>query len=222
MPFFKTNNTFIYYAHVPKCGGSSIEDGLTHEGVSLSFLDRKYWKSSGLRQWCSSSPQHIQTKDLKALLDVSIFDHKFAIVRNPVSRFLSAFNHNRQIGLISYYESLERFLKRLEKSPDYYGYRMDNHFVPASHLVPYGTTIFHLENGLNEVSNWLNEVTNGAISPKFGHANRLDRNKIKASNPLSMALKKRFQKQIPSIDSLSPNLTDRIKDLYACDYDRFF
>ncbi len=221
MPFFKTNNLIIYFAHVPKCGGSSIEDGLANEGISISFLDRKYW-GSGLRQWCNSSPQHIQTKDLEKLLDVSIFDHKFAIIRDPVSRFLSALNHNRQTGRISAYESIESFLKKIEKRADYFGYRMDNHFVPASNMVPDGSRIFYLENGLEEVSNWLNEVTNGVVSPKFGHSNPLDWNKIKASNFLSMTAKKMFQKRIPSIDSLSPSLTNRIKNLYACDYDRFF
>jgi len=88
VPFFRHNSRLIYFSHVPKCGGTSIEDGLTQSGIALSFMDRG-WYQLGTDRWNNSSPQHILCKDVARLLDLRMFDFHFTCVRDPVARFLS-------------------------------------------------------------------------------------------------------------------------------------
>ena len=73
MPIARVNNKTIYFSHIPKCGGSSIEDFLRIIAKSdLCFLDRSY--DNGTHQWSISSPQHITGKEISKLFPINFFD----------------------------------------------------------------------------------------------------------------------------------------------------
>ena len=95
MTIFKVKSKFIYFSHIPKCAGSSIEDYFsTFPQCSILFLDREFYTSS-LRNWTKSSPQHISGNVIERLFDNSFFSDYFAIIREPIDRFKSTFNFQK-------------------------------------------------------------------------------------------------------------------------------
>ena len=81
-----------HFAHIPKCAGSSIEHYLENHNIKLAFLDRTFDAAS--KSWNISSPQHIDGYSLSRLFPGDFFDLGFAISRDPITRFISAFKHH--------------------------------------------------------------------------------------------------------------------------------
>lgn len=226
MPFFEINSKKFFFAHVPKCGGTSVEKGLLKIGVDLCFYDPKFFAAAN--RWNRSSPQHIANVDLERLISKNSFDSFFTVVRDPVARFLSAFNHNRGVNAffgkkIPWHESVDKFLARLETRSDYFGYRFDNHFVPADFLVPKESKVFYLEDGLEPLTTWLCE-TSGLPPSKieFRHDNKKKYNVGYSPSRVKSFVKKKIQPKVPVRKHLSSELEERIRELYKVDYGRFY
>lgn len=220
MPFFHVAGAAIYFAHVPRCGGTSVEDAIAACGVSLSFLDRKHL--DGRREpWTRTSPQHALAADIERLFSADYFDHAFAVVRDPAARFVSAFNFNRENGLIEAETPVADFVARLEDSGDGLAGSFDNHFAPASAFVPQGAVVFHLEDGLAGLEAWLAAHGDETFAPTIGVKNAKSRS-LKAYG-------RRAQRMIGLAPEVKPialaDLDDamraRLKRVYAADYHRF-
>lgn len=214
------------FVHVPKCGGTTVEKGLLKSGFQLNFYDPDFFDKQ--KKWNKSSPQHITAKDLKRLIDIDFFDYCFTVVRDPISRFLSAFNHNRGGNTLTgrklpWHKSVDRFIKELEKTDDYFSYRFDNHFVPADSIVPHGSEVFYLEHGLDPLKERLSEMA-GISTEKlnFGKENKKDYNKYDHLPHLKRIVKKYAQPKIPRSDQLKAEQKEKIKKIYERDYKRFF
>ena len=220
MPFFKCNSGLVYFYHVPKCGGSSIEKALLNKGFKLSFYDIGFWSKID-KCYYKSSPQHITTKDFNSLFAEDIFFYKFALVRDPVSRLLSAYAFNRK--KIGYLISFNNFLSNLEKNVastgDYFGRKYDNHFVPSSRLVAEDCNVFYLEKGMKELEVELSKK----LQIKIDLSQKDNVGRYESSNPKTIKnLAKRFLiPQSPRIDDISEKVVSRIKNLYSEDYKRF-
>ena len=65
MPIIKVNGVLLYFSHIPKCGGSSVENLLAQFSDSIVFLDRKFLTHKNT--WNTSSPQHIDGLSLNRL-----------------------------------------------------------------------------------------------------------------------------------------------------------
>lgn len=214
MPIFRSGNLLIYFAHIPKCGGTSIESTLTNSGYKLSFFDHKHWQRDDAL-WQRSSPQHILASDLQRLFHTDIFDYKFTIFRDPVARFLSAFNHNRhRIGRTV---PLRRFIKRLEENRknknDYFGAYFDNHFVPASRFIPDETEIFLLDDGMGEIIKKLSERLQKKLESPSAQ-NRLDYDSIRSGTGRRGVIKRYVFPPSPKMEDLEESLKSRILRLY--------
>ena len=86
MPFFKAAQKIVYFAHVPKCGGSAVEDYLLARFGAVSFLDKNFFAQPASLHWTRSSAQHISADALVRLFPADFFDASFAVVRHPVDR----------------------------------------------------------------------------------------------------------------------------------------
>jgi hypothetical protein len=202
MPFFRAEGKLIYFAHVPKCGGTSIEGGIEKCGAEIQFKDSKFW--SRKKSYGFTSPQHIQIKFLTTLFSRGLFDVSFSVVRDPYSRFLSAFNHAKQAGRIHDDEGLVDFSVRLEKEKGYLQTEHDNHFTPANLIIPDEAKIFKLEDGLGKVSQWLSCEFPGTFAKlTFPHSR-------KAKYP-NLSVQKKEEERIKLA----------IKTVYTQDYKRF-
>ena len=92
MPIIKIKSDFIYFSHIPKCAGTSVENYFSNiPNCSVLFVDREFNTTSELKKWSNSSPQHISGKSISYLFNEDFFWDYFAILRNPLDRFKSSF-----------------------------------------------------------------------------------------------------------------------------------
>ena len=223
MPIFRIDNRIVLFAHVPKSGGTTVNHRLREANHALAFFDGTFW-TSGKQRWFRSSPQHITNADRDLLFTADFYDYSFAVVRDPIQRFLSAFNHNR--GRIGYWVSLPRFLSRMERRvaarDDYFGYQFDNHFVPAARIVPPDARVFRLEDGLDAVFAALEQDLGIIPPPEVGLENQRSYEVAPGASPLRSVIKKLISS--PSLKShlLTDDQLERIRILYREDIQRFY
>jgi hypothetical protein len=189
MPIVSNNNIICHFAHIPKCAGSSIEHYFENHGIKLAFLDRTFDANS--ESWNISSPQHIDGYSLSKLFPADFFNLGFAIVRDPVTRFISAFKHHIFQKKIPNDQNISLFIKNeLPNLTNEIGV-FDNHFLPQSKFLIPGMSyqIFKLENGILNVKHFIDRNLLGFdSSEKILHYNA-DRSKnIIKSNQLEIDL----------------------------------
>lgn len=219
MPIFKINDLTIYFCHIPKSGGTTVLRSLEESGVSVSFSDQKYWRHKDTI-WYKSSPQHILQEDKAYLFREDFFDYEFSIIRDPVERFLSAYNHNRP--RMSRFENLDKFLTKLEEevsvSNSYFGRYFDNHFVPASRFISKETKVFYLSDGLDSIFNKVGQdigLNIKAVLPQ----NQKRYNEINRRRKVSDWASSIFgSNQTPKPSDITSQQNRKIRYLYEEDY----
>jgi hypothetical protein len=213
MPIIKTSHKIfgvipstklIYFIHIPKCAGSSIEDFFTNNHIQLSFLDRSFCSNSNKFYWNRSSPQHISAEIFDNLFSDSFFDCVFTFSRHPIKRFISAYTFNHAAGRIKERWDINEFVSHLADNgiePNF----SDNHFLPMTHFISkkYNPQIFKLEKGFDEFISWF-EKASGLHIP---HRN------IEKTNTSPMIG--------PKLKALSSRSIELIHHIYHEDFVRF-
>lgn len=179
MPIARIGDTLLFFVHVPKTGGTSIEAYLRAKGA-LALAGTRHG-------WSRTTPQHIHREIYQELVPFELYHHGFAVLRDPRARLLSEFRMRaeplraklRPIGLAraawkrlggvhSYGLRIGRRLEFLDfdtwvvrsfaeyrKDPFY----KDNHFRPQHEFVDRRHRLFRLEDGLGRVFRWIDAVT---------------------------------------------------------------
>ncbi|MCB2137364.1 MAG: sulfotransferase family 2 domain-containing protein [Rhodobacteraceae bacterium] len=174
MPIFRSQGRNIYFAHVPRCGGTSVEDYLRRRAGKPSFLDPRYRARRRVR-WTKSSPQHVLAEQLAVLFADGFFDEVFAVVRHPVDRLQSAFYFQREVEkTVDPDCGFADFVERLKEPEFRYARAFDNHFRQQSEIVPKGARIFRFEDGLDPVFDHIDALT-GTKLPRGDAPHRLKR-----------------------------------------------
>lgn len=123
MPLFLKHK--LLFIHIPKCGGSTVTEGLRNAGDS-PFL----FVPDGSVMINGHTPQHATWQELqKAGWCTPPGFRVAALVRHPVERVLSAFRyiHKSRSDLIPFAKNPAEFLDHfLSKAPEYV-LRFDNH-----------------------------------------------------------------------------------------------
>jgi hypothetical protein len=202
MPLVSKPGLTIFFAHVPKAAGSSIEDYLARRfDTRLTLTDMHYFRlGHRLRgRGVISPPTHMTAEDLEEILPAHI-DHSFTVVRDPVERTLSQYRFQSNNGNILTRLSFATWLQIMRACLKRDARCFDNHLRPQTDFVPEDATVFRLEDGLERVTNWLDEVT-GSPAPDTtpGHI-------LKAPDRAV---------------SLTRQDLAAIEDMYAGDYARF-
>ena len=168
MPSLHLSDRLIWFAHCPKAGGTSVETfmvGQWGEGVGhLHWGWDLWWKDGGWRvAEPPNSPQHLIWEDAVRLLPQPP-DQVFALVRDPVARMVSEYRWQWQrrrgtrLGRLLAYLPFSIWLRLMlalaQRSP----YAYDNHLRPQSDFIPKGAKVFHLEDGMEAVIDWLTSV----------------------------------------------------------------
>lgn len=210
MPIIRISGKTVYFAHVPRAAGTSVERYLRARFGALAFADPHYLALPEERRWTRSSPQHVTRGALDRLFPKGFFDASFAIVRHPCDRLHSVFLRQREI---------ERTIPEDTRFADWVmtlpqpEFALDNHTRPMLDFIPQGSRIFRLEDGLGQVVDWLDDLAGNSHGPR----------EIGVSN--SHAERLAFQGRDPAAplaevdDSLRRVILDRYaEDVYWCGY----
>lgn len=167
MPILRADHLLIYFAHVPKCAGSAMEQYLHARFGAPAFLDKSYSAQPKDRRWSASSPQHISTEVLDRLFPPGFFDYSFTIVRHPLTRIVSAFHFQVEIekslpATAVFSDWLRSIPGILEKDP----FAFDNHIRPMVDLVPEDAHVAYLEHGLESLITWFDTITGRMMPPR--------------------------------------------------------
>ncbi|MCB2095175.1 MAG: sulfotransferase family 2 domain-containing protein [Rhodobacteraceae bacterium] len=207
MPIFRINNQLHYYAHVPKCGGSSVEAYLKARFGTLAFLDTRYLELPEARRWSRSSPQHLPVADFHRLIPAEWIASSFAVVRHPVKRLVSAFQYQVEVeGTVAALWSIDEWFDDWLKIADDDPFRYDNHLRPQCEIVPEGATVFRLEDGLKPIVAHLDTLAGDSRGAR----------EIAPENVRKKALGPDAERLRPSPETLA-----RVAEYYAGDFARF-
>lgn len=167
MPFFRAGARLVYFAHVPKCGGSAVAQYLQDRFGEVAFLDNRYTARAEASRWTRTSPQHVDALTLDRYVPLGMFDAAFAVVRHPVPRLVSTFHFQKEVErLLPPDMGFSLWLAGVEERLGGEPFHLDNHLLPMSRLVPEGAAVFHLEHGLDPVVAWLDLVAGEASGPR--------------------------------------------------------
>lgn len=167
MPFFKIDQKLVYYAHVPKCGGSSIASYIQDRFGALAFHDNAYLAQAPEMRWTASSPQHVDAVTLERLIPISFFSAVFTIVRHPVARAVSTYHFQLEVERsIPEGTGFGAWLSGLEAQQAGAPFVYDNHTRPMAQIVPEGATVFHMEHGLDALVPWFDALAGDTAAPR--------------------------------------------------------
>jgi hypothetical protein len=178
MPLLEAGGRRIFFAHVPKTGGTSVEAYMATKGaVSMLSPGRPL---PGERV----TAQHYHRDLYLPKLAETRVDAWFAVLRDPVDRLVSEyrFRLRRRAGLhaldpriwfgrwpvkldgrsrhLTFGEWVEAVFAACRRDPCV----NDNHIRPQADFVCEGMTLFALEDGLEPVFRWIDAQTDGAPS----------------------------------------------------------
>ena len=207
MPSLTLDNSFIWFAHCPKAGGTSIETLMVETwGARVGHLHwgwDLWWRKGGWRKANPpNSPQHLTWADATKQF-VTMPDVVFAMVRDPATRMMSEHRYQRchrrgtWAGRVLAFLPFALWLRVMLSVVKRYPHAFDNHLRPQSDFVPPHGIVFHLEDGLEVAVDWLAHLTQRPVS---AHYHTLKSGPASPPDPASLAL---------------------IAAAFADDYDRF-
>ncbi|WP_167767148.1 sulfotransferase family 2 domain-containing protein [Jannaschia formosa] len=181
MPIIRAGGALLYFAHIPKCGGTALGAYLAERFGPPAFLERKFSARPEAARWTRSSPQHVAGEDLARLFPPGFFDAAFAVVRHPLDWLVSACLFKLEVEDAvppgtSFGTWLEGAWEARARDP----FAFDNHIrptadflpapVPADHPAPVPgdpePAIFRIEDGLEAVIPWLDAQSGDTTGPR--------------------------------------------------------
>lgn len=200
MPIYTKNNLAVLFMHIPKTGGTSIEDWLK---AQEKFKEHLFMKHPPAGLLCT--PQHFTYSTIESLF-LPIFptlSYQFTIVRNPYERLESEFFYRhklRQLGLGNRPEKFFsswvcKMLKETKRLPNL----LDNHLRPQVEFISKDIEIFRFEQGISDIMNQVAE-------------------RIEAEKPHNV-IHKKSSNRIPVYWSLQA--IHLVNDFYKSDFESF-
>jgi hypothetical protein len=166
MPIVYAAGKRIFFAHIPKTGGSSLEIYLVERfGKPLALR----WREGTKKRGVISPSQHLSADDLLDVLEHDI-DAFFAVVRNPFKRTISQYKFqsgygNSILNRFSFSTWLHVIIRCAELDPRVYR----NHIRPQTKMTPDGSEVFKMEDGFAPITAWLDEVSGTTSDLEVGH-----------------------------------------------------
>jgi hypothetical protein len=197
VPLFIQPGFTLYFAHVPKAGGSSLRIYL-HERLGPPVLAGWTFLKSTHRRVMLAPAEHAAVHEIAPHLPARI-DHRLALVRDPLARTFSQYRFQAGKSLLSrlgFSTWLRVMIGAARIEPRIH----ENHLRPQVDLIPEGSEIFRLEDGFDRLIAWVDTLC-GQSRPDLAvpHALKSDRRRPIRCHRQDIAL---------------------ILDHYAADYDR--
>lgn len=211
MPIYLTGKGPLFFAHVPKCGGSAVEDILVRRfgQRNAAFLDRGF--GSRRKPWTRTSPQHADAAAIARLFPEGFFQLTIATVRHPATRLRSAFLHQRDVeGRLSASILFGDWLADLPRQRRRQPWLLDNHARRMGDMVPDSAVAFPIEHGLDPLLTWLDAALGNSRGPRAAPKRHSLGERLSQAN------------RTPGLEvELGPAELDQIHIMDRSDYERF-
>lgn len=200
MPVFSKGEKAILFVHVPKAGGSAIENLFAAEGWETTYREGRTGKYS--HNWYRHcSPQHMHAAPLRETLRLDRFTAIFMVVREPLARFRSEFVMRKPREMATDVQSVDEWANRALRLYRANPYAFDNHLRPQSEFLLPGSHVYRLEDGLDAVVQDLNKLYDLGLPNRVPRVRESTKTKGVASRDIE----------------LSGELTTRLRAMYAQD-----
>lgn len=138
MPLYRIDQHLLFFVHIPKTGGTSIEQAL--EALGTVALRKKAKDTS-------APAQHFHAEIYRTLVPAAFYDCGFTVCRNPYARLISEYryqdSHEKTKGR-GFDDWVTRAFSTYEKNP----YVHHNHIRPQIEFLDPSVEVFRFENGL--------------------------------------------------------------------------
>jgi hypothetical protein len=169
VPVFAHGERRVLFVHVPKTGGSAVEDAFADAGWDVHFLDRRA-RRHPVAQLRRCSPQHMHAALLEQVLRLDRMDAVLTVVRDPLARFRSEYLWRHRRDPVLEPAAVEawgrRLLERYAEDP----YVRDNHIRPQSEFLLPGARVHRYEDGLQAAVDDLGAVADLPPLPQVAPA----------------------------------------------------
>lgn len=143
MPLYRNRARLIYFVHIPKAGGSTIEELLRKAGAKQAL------KYHSRLNYVRCTPQHMHADIFHFYVPKGFYDYAFTVVRNPFDRVASEYKWRTRLSeqpLPEFNQWLKTTLGEFAEKP----YVYDNHVRPQWEFIEDHVEIFKLEDGLDK------------------------------------------------------------------------
>ncbi len=196
MPLARIGEKILFFTHIPKTGGSSVEAYLDQKGaVALRFKRRLGWSET--------TAQHMEARIHTRLVPDGFFDASFAVLRDPVARMVSEYRYRRDR-----YEGQRAFPDWVRAAFDAYGrdeYVYDNHIRPQAEFLRQGMVLFRLEAGMQAVCDWIDRETGTPAATRDIWEKKSTSNKITVPDDLRDEINTFYKADYTVLDRMTEN-----------------
>lgn len=201
MPVFQKDSTQLLFVHIPKTGGTTVEEVMLSNGYEMSFRrGGRYGPLNDDDRKRGCSPQHMHAPLLEDTFAGQDFDLIFALVRHPEARLLSEYRFRKITSDPTEFPSFSEWMETVFASYEGDPLLHDNHIRPQSEFIwPASCKVFRLEDGMTTIFASLSDMV-GKIAYNGEHWINLD---------------------YVAHDSVSTEDRARIEAFYAEDFKRF-
>jgi len=143
MPIYRNGARILLFVHIPKTGGSTIENTLKGEGIPEALHSRMRLGKNAV------TPQHMHREVIERWIPETFYDAAFCVVRNPYARISSEYKWQKQARNAQIPDFNTWVNNQFEKhqANEFVG---DNHIRPQTDFVWDGLKVFRLEEGLEK------------------------------------------------------------------------
>lgn len=141
MPLIRHREKIIFFVHIPKAGGTSVEDAMTQAGAVVAL---RY--GSRFNGFMKTTFQHLNNDIYRAVIPSNFYDYAFAITRHPIPRLVSEYYYRIKRGDTP--KSFDHWVNKALDSHAKNPYALDNHVRPQVDFVDPDIETFRIEDGL--------------------------------------------------------------------------
>jgi hypothetical protein len=179
MPLYRINEKLILFVHIPKTGGSSLENELGNAG-KVCFLEKP--------EFFPAPAQHLHFEILNTLFPSDFYDRGFAVCRNPYTRLISEYRHQvvrGRLGQLSFDRWVRQVLHKYQRN----SFLHHNHIRPQVEFVSDAIEVFRFEEGLEKAFQRICEYCGVSVERVIPQIKRYEKSVIQIKSSTLMKIK---------------------------------